>query len=199
MSSESSEIQSRIDFVLELDRLKSVERQSLLIDGSRRENSAEHSWYLAVLALTFISYVDEPVNLDHVIRLVLIHDIVEIDAGDAFCYDQAAQVGKLEREQAAAQRIFGLLPPEQGDLCNKLWDEFESGETPEARFANALDRLAPFLQNANNGGLSWKPHKVTRSQVLDRIAPIKDSSRALWDFAVQQLDEAVARGEVVGE
>src|SRR5204863_6389117 len=146
----------QIAFVMEIDKLKTILRQTSLMDNSRRENSAEHSWHLAVMALTLGDYAEPGTDLTHVVKMVLVHDIVEIDAGDTFAYDAQGYTDKNEREERAAARIFGLLPKDQCDELLALWHEFEAIDTPEARFANALDRLEPLLGNYATGGGSWK-------------------------------------------
>ncbi|HEX8673323.1 MAG TPA: HD domain-containing protein, partial [Longimicrobium sp.] len=146
----------QLAFIVEVDRLKGVLRQTSLIDRSRRENSAEHSWHLAMAALALAEHAPADTDLLRAIRMVLVHDIVEIDAGDTFCYDDGAHLDKEARETLAAERIFGLLPPDQADEMRALWDEFEAGETPDARFAVALDRLQPLLVNFNSDGGTWK-------------------------------------------
>src|SRR4030095_9972163 len=163
----------QIAFLVEADRLKSVIRRTPLVNGSRRENSAEHSWHLALAAMILREYVAEPVDLLRLIELVTIHDLVEIDAGDAFAYEEAAQSAKAARELAAADRLFGLLPADQTSYVRGLWEEFEAQETIEARVANALDRFQPLLQNAHSGGGSWRTHDLTRADVLRRMAPVE--------------------------
>lgn len=184
----------RLRFVLELDRLKGILRQTRVLDGARQENSAEHSWHLALCAVVLADHAPPEVDLPRVLRMVLVHDVVEIDAGDAFCYDPAANVGKEARERLAATRIFGLLPAEQGDEFRALWEEFEAGATPDARFAVALDRLQPMLLNFAGEGGSWRTNAVTHDRVLGRMDPIRHGAPELWPLVVRLLDEAVARG-----
>jgi len=178
----------QIAFLVEADRLKSVIRRTPLVDGTRRENSAEHSWHLALAAMILREYVAEPVDLLRLIELVTIHDLVEIDAGDAFAYDDAAQSAKAARELAAADRLFGLLPADQTSYVRGLWEEFETQETIEARVANALDRFQPLLQNAHSGGGSWRTHDLTRADVLRRMAPVEHALPTLWPVVVQVID-----------
>src|SRR5258708_781428 len=184
-------------FIREIDRLKTVLRRTSLIDRSRRENSAEHSWHLATMALVLAEYAPAGADTMRVVEMLLLHDIVEIDAGDTFAFDVAANVGKAERETAAAERIFNLLP---GDLAGALrarWDEFEADETPTARFANALDRLQGLVLNdaAGDGG-TWRLHGVSCTQVLARMAPIETGAPALWPVVLEAVARAVARGDV---
>lgn len=187
----------QLAFIAELDKLKGILRQTSLIGGSRRENSAEHSWHLAVMAVLLGEHAAERVDVLRTVKMLLIHDVVEIDAGDAFCYDAAANVGKEERERRAAERLFGLLAPEQGGELRALWDEFEARETAEARFAAALDRLQGLLQNVHNGGGTWRLHGVTREQVLARMDPIRDASPALWAYVLGTIEEVYADGELL--
>jgi putative hydrolase of HD superfamily len=182
----------QIEFILEIDRLKTVLRRTVLTDSSRQENSAEHSWHLAVMAMLLAEHADRGIDVGRVIRMVLVHDIVEIDAGDTFCYDTAANEGKLEREQRAAQRLFQLLPPDQAAEMQALWEEFEARESADARFANAMDRMQPILQNLATDGHSWRVHGVTRGQVLERNQPISDGSQALWRELSARIEEAFA-------
>ena len=184
----------QIRFILEIDRLKSILRQTALVDESRYENSAEHSWHLAVMAILLHEYAAESVDLLRVMKMVLVHDIVEIDAGDTFCYDEAANSDKLEREQAAADRIFNLLPDPQSAELRSLWDEFESGESSEARFACALDRMQPVLLNLAIEGGSWRRHGISARQVMERNSPIGDGAPELWEYVEERIREAVASG-----
>lgn len=187
-------LEQQLSFIREIDKLKAVLRRTFLLDRSRRENSAEHSWHLAVMALLLSEYANEPVDVGHVLKLLLVHDIVEIDAGDTYIYDTAGHADKAEREQRAADRIFGLLPPGQQAELRALWDEFEAQETPEARFANTLDRLQPLLHNYYTEGAAWREHGISRSQVYERNERTARGSQALWDYAKALIDEAVAKG-----
>jgi putative hydrolase of HD superfamily len=189
-----SRLDRQLQFLLELDRLKGILRQTRVLDGARQENSAEHSWHLALCAAVLAEHAPPGTNLGRALQMVLVHDVVEIDAGDAFCYDAAANLGKEEREQAAARRIFGLLPDEQADELRGLWEEFEAGATPDARFAVALDRFQPILLNFSGEGGSWRANAVRHDQVLARMAPIQQGMPGVWPFVVRLLDEAVARG-----
>jgi putative hydrolase of HD superfamily len=196
MSDTNDRLARQLRFVVEIDRLKTVLRQTLLTDASRRENSAEHSWHLALMAALLAEHAGAEVDVARTMKMVLVHDVVEIDAGDAFCYDAAANVGKEERERMAAERIFGLLPAEQAAELHALWAEFEAGETPDARFAVALDRLQPLLQNIHSGGGSWRAHGIARAQVLRRMDPIRAGAPALWPTVLAVVDEAVAAGHL---
>src|SRR5438132_9302869 len=162
----STRLTGQIDFLVEADKLKTITRRTPLTDLSRFENSAEHSWHLALAAMVLREYAPAGLDLLRVLELVTIHDLVEIDAGDTFAYDVSAQQTRVARENAAADRIFGLLPAEQGAYIRRLWEEFEAQETGESRFANALDRLQALLLNSRTSGGSWRAHNVTRMQVL---------------------------------
>ncbi len=186
----------QIAFLLEIDGLKEVVRRTYLLSGSRRENSAEHSWHLAMAALLLAEHAAEPVNGARVAAMVLAHDVVEIDAGDTFVYDIAAAADKAERERAAAERLFGVLPADQGRFLRELWDEFEARATPEARFAQALDRLLPVLHNIHTAGRAWRENGITADRVLARNAHIAEGSPVLWDLVRRLVGEAVLRGEV---
>jgi putative hydrolase of HD superfamily len=182
---QDSRLCQQLQFIVEIDKLKTVLRQSYLIDAERRENSAEHSWHLAVMAVVLAEHAHEKVDLGHALRMLLLHDIVEIDAGDTYCYDEQAGLDKADRERRAADRIFGLLPEDQVD---------ELQATPEARFAMALDRLMPLMHNYYTQGRSWREHGITRDQVRAHNACIGDSSDKLWQFVRAILDDAVAKG-----
>jgi putative hydrolases of HD superfamily len=184
----------QIAFLVEADKLKSVLRRTPLTDGSRMENSAEHSWHLALAAMTLVEYAPAGVALGRVLELVVVHDLVEIDAGDTFAHDPVANATKAERELAAAARLFNLLPPDQAARVRALWDEFEANLTAEARFANALDRVQALCQNMQSGGGSWAAHAVTRGQVLARMAPVEAALPEVWPFVVGVIDRFCAAG-----
>ena len=185
---------AQIQFLLEMDKMKNIYRQTLVLHEDRRENDAEHAWHLAMLALVLSEYANEPVDLQRVLATVLIHDVVEIDAGDTYAYDDAGNATKAAREQKAADRLFGMLPAEQGAYLRQLWDEFEAGSTPEARFANALDRIQPLMLNYSKHGQSWQEHGTKQSQVMGRMQRVYDGSEALGDFAVTLIRRAVEEG-----
>lgn len=178
-------------FFMELDRLKSVERRNHLADGSRRENTAEHSWHLGMAALVFAPYATEPVDIGRAVAMALAHDIVEIDAGDTFAYDQGADAAsKEERENTAADRIFGMLPAPLADHLRSLWDEYERGDTPEARYVMAIDRMAPMMLNLAEGGTTWREHGITRQRVIDRNGPhVEPALPDVWAHALALLDQ----------
>jgi len=186
-------LRRQLEFILEIDRLKSVLRRSYLIDIDRHENSAEHSWHLAVAAMVLAENAKDRIDVSKVIRLVLVHDLVEIDAGDTFIYDDAANVGKAAREQEAANRIFGVLPEEQAQAFMALWREFEDRQTPEAKFAFALDRLLPVLHNVFTEGGSWKEHGIRQEQALTKNRPIEDGSPVLWEAVESLITQTLAK------
>jgi putative hydrolase of HD superfamily len=165
-----------------------------LIGSDRRENTAEHCWHLAMMAIVLAEHSNEPVDVARVVRMVLVHDLVEIDAGDTYLYDIAGAAGKAEREKAAADRLFALLPAEQGAELRALWEEFEAASSPEARFATAIDRLMPQLHNYHTQGKSWQEHGISADSVLARNRCIADGSLRLWEFAQELVGDAVKRG-----
>ncbi|MFI1200253.1 HD family hydrolase [Streptomyces sp. NPDC020883] len=189
-------LRRQIEFIIEVDRLKDVFRRSPLLAADRRENDAEHSWHLALMTLVLAEYADEPIDTGKVLALVVLHDLVEIYAGDTFLYDTAAAADQREREQAAADRLFALLPTDQQDHFRSLWDEFEERRTPEARFAKAMDRLQPLLLNYGNRGGTWRTPGVTEQDVLTRKSVIKDASADLWRYAQDLIHTGADNGWV---
>jgi putative hydrolase of HD superfamily len=191
-------LDSQLAFILEVDKLKSILRQTPITGAERRqENDAEHSWHLALMASLLVEYSPAPVEVARVIRMLLIHDVVEIDAGDTFAYDVAGYSDKADRERRAADRLFGLLPADQATEFRALWEEFEAVTTPESHYANALDRLQPLLLNSRTGGGSWSNHRVTRAQVLTRMEPIRHGAPALWPVVTAIVEDASARGWLI--
>jgi putative hydrolase of HD superfamily len=190
----SNRLAQQIAFIVEIDKLKRILRQTLLTDASRQENSAEHSWHIALMAIVLAEYAPAGVDLFHAVKLLLLHDLVEIDAGDTFCYDLNGNQSKAERELAAADRLFGLLPPDQGADLRSLWEEFEAQATPEAKFAAALDRLQPILNNQQTEGYSWKKHGITSEQVFWRMQPVQTGAPELWPLVEQIVADCVAAG-----
>jgi putative hydrolase of HD superfamily len=187
----------QIQFILEIDKLKQIVRQSYLTDASRLENSVEHSWHLAVMAMVLAEHANDPdMDLGRVIKMVLIHDLVEIDAGDTFLYDEGHAASKRDREIAAADRIFSVLPSDQAAAFRALWEEFEARETRAAKFAYALDRLQPMLHNLITKGKAWQKHGITISQVIAKNSPMKEGSESLWDYISGLLDAAVEQGVI---
>jgi putative hydrolase of HD superfamily len=185
---------NQIEFVVEIDKLKGIVRQTLLTDGSRQEDSAEHSWHLAVMAMMLSEYATEPIDIPRVLKMVLVHDLVEIDAGDTYCYDEEGNKGKVQRERVAARRIFGMLPEEQSEQLHALWEEFEAGKTAEAKFAAALDRLQPLLNNYKTEGGLWKKHGIKSSQVYARNRIIEEGAPMLWEYADNMIRDAIDKG-----
>ena len=194
-----SRLDQQLDFLLEIDKLKKISRRNLLADGSRTENTAEHSWHIAILSAVLQEYSNDSVNLQHVSLMLLIHDIVEIDAGDTYAYDSVGYEDKEEREHQAAERIFSLLPNDQYERFKSLWLEFEEMKTPESCFANAADRLMPLLHNYYSGGAIWVDNKICKSQIMNRIAPMKNGSEVLWKAACQIVEKAVNDGFVIND
>lgn len=187
-------LQQQIEFLIEIDRVKQIVRQSRVIGDLRNENDAEHSWHLAMYAFILAEYAnDTELDQHKIIKMLLIHDIVEIDAGDTFVYDEQAQEDKLEREEKAAERIFGLLPQEQQQELYQLWREFEERQTPEAKFAASLDRLQPILQNYYTQGASWKKHGITSEMVLQKNKHIQEGAKELWSFVEYIVAESVEK------
>ncbi len=185
----------QIAFILELDKLKNIYRQTLVLHEDRQENDAEHSFHLAVMACILAEHAREKVDVLHVMKMVLMHDVVEIDAGDTYCYDEAGNQTKAERERKAADRIFALLPEEQSREYRGLWEEFEARETPEAKFANALDRIHPMLLNYTKGGISWKKHGIHAAQVEARNFGVTDAgSERIGEFAKEIIEAAKSAG-----
>jgi putative hydrolase of HD superfamily len=191
-----SRLDHQIQFILEIDRLKGILRQTLLTDGSRQENSAEHSWHLAMMAIALQEYALTPINLARVIEMVLVHDLVEIDAGDTFCYDQDGNQSKVEREQQAADRLFGLLPADQATQLRQTWEEFEAGESDDARFARALDCLQPLLHNCETNGHTWQLHGIHKGQVLERMEAVRTGIPELWPLVERLIEGAIAAGHL---
>jgi putative hydrolases of HD superfamily len=191
----ASRLEQQLDFVRELDKLKRVLRQTQLMDGSRRENDAEHCWHLAMMALVLGEHAGSAVDLSRVVKMLLLHDVVEIDAGDTFLYASSdAAAAQVERESQAAERIFGLLPRDQADEFRALWEEFEARASDEAKFARALDRLQPLLHNHANGGGTWREFGITVEQVIAKKKLVAEGAPALWEFALQLIEESVRCG-----
>ena len=184
----------QIAFLVEADKLKAVTRRTPLVDLSRLENAAEHSWHLVLVIMVMREYGPPDVDWVRVIEMVAVHDLVEIDAGDVSAYDVEALAAKAQRERAAADRIFGLLPSDQERRFRQLWDEFEAQATPESRFANAVDRLQPLIQNAHASGGSWRAQSLARTQVLGRMAPIENSLPDVWPHVLEVVESFCAAG-----
>ena len=192
-------LQQQIEFMLEIDKLKHILRRTILTDRSREENSAEHSWHIAMAVFLFSEYAqDQNIDWYRVIKMLLVHDLVEIDAGDTYCYDHQGRKDQAQREQKAAERIFKILPLDQSISFRELWDEFENRETPESKYANALDRFQPFLQNYVTKGQIWQKNNITRRQVKDRMQPVLDGAPLLWNLVELLIDDAVQKKYLAG-
>lgn len=188
----------QIEFIVEIDKLKQIERQSTLCDGTRQENDSEHSWHIALMAILLSEYANN-LNIDllKVIKMLLIHDLVEIYAGDTFAYDKVGNMHKEKREREAAKRIFDILPEDQNEELLSLWEEFESMSTPEARFASALDKLQPLILSYNNKGWSWKKHGVASSQIIESKKDIAKGSEDLWEYTKRLIQKSIDEGFLV--
>ena len=187
-------LSKQISFIQEIDKIKYIQRKTKLFNSDRPENDAEHSWHLAVMTMVLAEHSDTPIDVLKVLKMVLIHDIVEIDAGDTFIYDTLKSHSNTDNERKAAIRIFGILPKEQGDELIAIWEEFETGVTNEAKFAKSMDRFEPLLQNASNNGGTWKEFDVDYNQVYEKKKVIKEGSTTLWNYAENLLLESVDKG-----
>jgi putative hydrolase of HD superfamily len=194
MTQSLDRIKKQIAFIERLDQLKQVLRQNLLMDESRRENSAEHSWHIATMAMVLADHASSSLDQLRVLKMLLLHDVVEIDAGDTFCFDTQGNKDKEERERLAADKIFGLLPTDLAEEFKILWVEFEQGSTPESKFANSLDRFQVLLQNINTRGGTWRIHGIEMERVVKRMLPIKDGAPSLWPVVKSYLKEACSKG-----
>ena len=193
---EKERLEQQIRFIVEVDKVKNIFRQTYLADGKRKENDAEHSWHLALMAVLLKEHMDEEVDVARVMTMVLIHDLVEIDAGDTYAYDEAGAATKRERESKAADRIFGLLPEDQGEYFRMLWEEFETYESADAKYAHLLDNFQPILLNDASGGKSWAEHGVHRSQPCKRNARIPETSEIVWEKMNEIFDRHVQAGNL---
>jgi putative hydrolase of HD superfamily len=188
-------LENQLNFIIEIDKIKNIFRQSKLFDGNRFENDAEHSWTICIMALLLKEYSNVSINVERVISMLLIHDIVEIDAGDTFLYSEKRD-DAYKDEAKAAERIFGLLENEQKAYFKKLWEEFEEGKTDEAKFASVFDRIEPLLQNYITEGYTWKKHNVTYDMVIEKNKKIKEGSEKIWEFVLKLLDKSVEKGYI---
>ncbi|HPF56913.1 MAG TPA: HD domain-containing protein, partial [Clostridiales bacterium] len=184
---------------IEIDKMKSVFRQTILIDRSRREDDASHSWHFAVMAMLLFEHCkDQSVDINRVIKMALVHDLIEIYAGDTFAYDAAGNADKLQREQKSADKLFALLPKDQGEEIRALWGEFDAEQTPDAKYACAIDRLQPFINNIMTEGHTWKRHGVTTAQVYQRMEPIRTAMPDIWAFVTSSVGDFVKTGYLIG-
>lgn len=197
LTPEKERLEKQIRFIMEADKVKNIFRQTYLADGERKENDAEHSWHLAMMAVLLQEHMKEKADLAKVMTMVLIHDLVEIDAGDTYAYDEKGAQTKREREVKAADRIFGLLPEDQGTYFRELWEEFEAYETPDAKFAHLLDNFQPLLLNDASGGKSWKEHGVHRAQPMKRNERIPETSETVWGKMLEIFDKHVECGNLL--
>ncbi|MBR5113032.1 MAG: HD domain-containing protein [Clostridia bacterium] len=191
---DNDRLKKQIEFLVEIDKMKNIFRRTVLIDGSRRENDAEHSWHFAMLALILNEYCSEDIDVSHVIKIAICHDLVEIYAGDTFAYDSEGHKDKEKREKEAADKLFSILPDDEGKEIKELWLEFENKETPESRFANVCDRFQPLVHNYLTNGHTWKEGDVHAPQVLERMSVIKDSAPEIWNAVIGIVEESVKRG-----
>lgn len=189
-------IEQQAAFAVEIDKVKNIFRQTWLADGSRKENDAEHAWHAALMAVLLAEYSNEPIDILKVVKMLLLHDLVEIDAGDSYAYDEAAQATAHEREQKAADRIFGMLPKDQGQEFRGLWDEFEEYETPEARFAHVMDNFQPLLLNDAADGKGWKEHQVKRANIEKRNRKTSKGSKRINEYIEQIIDRNIKKGNI---
>jgi putative hydrolase of HD superfamily len=184
----------QIEFIKEVDKVKYIQRKTRLFNSDRNENDAEHSWHLALMAIVLAEHSNEPIDIFKVIKMVLIHDIVEIDAGDTFIYDTKKSHSNTNEERLAANRIFGLLPEEQANELIAIWEEFEAGETNEAKFAKTMDRLEPLLQNTSNNGGTWNEFGIDYNKVYEKKKIMKDGSNTIWNYAEELINDSVEKG-----
>lgn len=192
-------LEQQIRFITEIDKVKNIFRQTYLADGARKENDAEHSWHIALMAYLLQEYAEEPVDVPKVMLMVLIHDLVEIDAGDTYAYDAEGAKTKREREVRAAERIFGLLPEDQGTYFRALWDEFEAYESADAKYAHLLDNFQPLLLNDASSGKSWSEHEVKKSQIYKRNEKIEETSAEVWECMKNIVQKHIDAGHVKDE
>lgn len=192
-------LEKQLQFILEIDKVKKIIRQTPLSDASRKENDAEHSWHIALMAYLLQEYVEEPGEVSKVMLMVLIHDLVEIDAGDTYAYDEEGAKTKDERERKAADHIFGMLPEDQGMYLKALWEEFEAYETAEAKYAHLLDNFQPLLLNDAAGGISWTEHQVKKSQIYKRNEKVEETSATIWKCMQDKIDKHIQAGHVLDE
>lgn len=190
-------LKKQMEFALEMDKEKGIGRQTYILNALRKENDAEHGWHLAIMTMLLSEYANEKIDVGRTIEMVVIHDVVEIDAGDTYAYDDAGNSTKAEREKKAADRIFGMLSPEQGQYFMDLWLEFEEASTPEAKFATAIDSVQPLMLNDASNGLAWREHEVAASKVRDRaLKKIKPGSEKLYEMVIEIIGENVQKGNL---
>lgn len=197
---EKERLEKQFDFFREIDKEKFIFRQTHLTDGKRRENDAEHAWHMAIMTILLSEYANEEIDVLKTVTMLLIHDLVEIDAGDTYAYDEEGKKTQHEREEKAAERIFGILPEDQGKKLRELWEEFEAYETKEAKFAHTMDNIQPAMLNAAIDGADWVLHGVQLEQILGRNKKTAEGSEVLWDYAYQNMIEPnVKKGRIKTE
>ena len=194
IESKNERLNQQLLFTAEIDRMTEVLRQTLLINKSRRENDAEHSWHIAVMAMLFSEYASEPVNIGRAVQMCVVHDLVEIEADDTFAYDVQGNIGKAEREKEAADKLFSRLPEDQGHMIRALWEEFDAMETADSKYAACMDRLQPFLHNTLTDGHTWGNGKVTRAAVEKRMAVVREFMPEVYSWMETNMDQAVEKG-----
>ncbi|MBP5602163.1 MAG: HD domain-containing protein [Treponema sp.] len=194
IESKNIRLDQQLKFTAEIDKMTSILRRTMLIDGSRRENDAEHSWHIAIMALLFTEYTVEPVDVSRAVKMCVVHDLIEIYAGDTFAYDVKGNMDKAQREQAAADKLFAMLPSEQGKEIRNLWEEFDAMQTPDAKYAACMDRLQPFLHNTLTNGHTWVEGGTCRPMVEKRMAIIKEFMPQVYPWVEQNIDNAIEKG-----
>ncbi len=195
---DNKRLEKQFDFFREIDKEKFIGRQTYLTDGERKENDAEHAWHMAIMTVLLAEYANEKIDVLKTVMMLLIHDLVEIDAGDTYAYDEEGKKTQREREEKAAKRIFGLLPEEQGEKLMALWEEFEAYETPEANFAHTMDNIQPVMLNDATDGKAWLEHGVHLSQILGRNKKTAEGSRELWQYAYEKMIAPnAAKGRII--
>ncbi len=192
----SERLKKQIEFIVEIDKLKNIYRQTYVLHEDRKENDSEHSWHTALMAFILAEYSNNEIDVLKTMKMMLIHDIVEIDAGDTYCYDKEGYKDKAEREEKAAERLFGMLPDDQRDEMYSLWREFEEMNTPESKFAAVLDRIQPLTLNYRKNGISWQEHNVKKDMVLERNKHVADGSEEIWQYVLELLDDAHKKGMI---
>lgn len=192
-------LKKQLDFILEIDKAKNILRQTHLSGHGRRENDAEHSWHMAIMAVLLKEYANEEVDVLKVITMLLIHDLVEIDAGDTYAYDEKGNESRPERERRAADRIYGMLPEDQGWKLRELWEEFEAYESPEAKYAHMLDNFQPLILNDSNDGGDWRSHGVKKSQIYKRNAKTAQGSETVWSYMQELIQNNIVKGNIKDE
>ncbi len=195
---EQSRLEKQFAFCLEADKEKLIQRQTLLSNGEKKENDAEHAWHMSLMCILLSEYSNEPIDVLKTISMILIHDVVEIDAGDTYAYDDKAKLSQRDRELKAADRLFNILPDDQAKKLRTLWDEFEEGKTPEARFAHTMDNIQPAMLNNSTDGRVWKERGVRLSQILERNKNTPDGSEVLWDYSLNNfIRPNVDKGRII--